>query len=217
MVKIERTPILPPSLAIEKAKNGSYGEQDVIRQLRLDFHEKCYLCGMSPTDLNVEHLVAHHGDPDLKFDWDNLFFCCPHCNGMKNQKKYEKDVLDCCKTDPETVLRQELIEGIVVVTALEDTETARATAALLTDCFERRNTGTREYGCDKRAEALMETMRQLYPVLRKLRAEPSPEKSRHLRTLRGLVDRKHEFAGFTRTYVRQYLTAHPELAPLITL
>ena len=45
MVKIERTPVPPSSLAREKVNtNGNYRESDVIRQLAEDFHEKCYLC-----------------------------------------------------------------------------------------------------------------------------------------------------------------------------
>ena len=45
MIKVERNPVAPASLAIEaKKKNGSYRKPDVIMQLAEDFHEKCYLC-----------------------------------------------------------------------------------------------------------------------------------------------------------------------------
>ena len=44
MVKIERTPTPPKSLAIESQKAwGSYSEPDVIEQLQKDFHDKCYI------------------------------------------------------------------------------------------------------------------------------------------------------------------------------
>ena len=48
MVKIERTPIPPASLAVEKQKAcGSYTKPDVTEQLSQDFHNKCYLCEIS--------------------------------------------------------------------------------------------------------------------------------------------------------------------------
>ena len=58
MVKIERTPTPPASLARESKKaNGSYREPDVIGQLQLDFHKKCYLCEMDELQsVEVEHL-----------------------------------------------------------------------------------------------------------------------------------------------------------------
>lgn len=217
MVKIDRTPTAPASLAIEKAKNGSYREHDVVNQLREDFHEKCYLCELRPSDRHVEHLVAHHGNLDLKFDWNNLFHSCPHCNGVKNQPKYERNVLDCCSVDPETVLHQALVDGRVIVTALIDTVEAETTAALLTDCFELRNTGIRIADCDFRVNELKLTMDQLYRTLARLKTAQVPEHSRSLCSLRGMLDRSYKFAGFTRTYVRQYLTENPELAALITL
>lgn len=47
MVKIERTPTPPASLAIEcKKVHGSYASEDVISQLKKDFHSKCYLLSL---------------------------------------------------------------------------------------------------------------------------------------------------------------------------
>ena len=45
MVKIDRNPIPPVSLTIEKQKAyGSYNKRDVIQQLKEDSHDKCYIC-----------------------------------------------------------------------------------------------------------------------------------------------------------------------------
>ena len=45
MVKCEKSPIPPESLAIEKQKgrNGSYKKPDVVEQLAKDFSNKCYM------------------------------------------------------------------------------------------------------------------------------------------------------------------------------
>ena len=47
MVKIERTFPAPESLAEEAKKSaGSYAKKDVVEQLKKDFHNKCYVCGL---------------------------------------------------------------------------------------------------------------------------------------------------------------------------
>ena len=45
MVKVERSFPAPASLALESQKaNGSYSMPDVVKQLKEDFHNKCYIC-----------------------------------------------------------------------------------------------------------------------------------------------------------------------------
>ncbi len=70
MIKIERNPIPPLSLAIEaKKKDGIYNKPDVIQQLREDSNDKCYICelgGLSdPEDMleqsyENEHVKVHN-------------------------------------------------------------------------------------------------------------------------------------------------------------
>ena len=58
MVKIERNPISPPSLAVEEQKaRGVYNKPDVIQRLKEDSHDKCYICELGGlSDPEVEHL-----------------------------------------------------------------------------------------------------------------------------------------------------------------
>ena len=217
MVKIERSSVAPFSLAIEKAKGTkNYREQDVVLQLNADFHGKCYLCEIDELQsVEVEHLRAHRGtDRDLMFDWNNLFLCCPHCNNMKNRPIYEETILDCCQEDPEKVLDQELVDEHVVVTALADTVEATRTAELLTDCFEKKNTGIRILECQTRINALKTTMIVLY---RALEAYKVNKTEKDLRVLRAMLNRSYKFAGFTRTYVRHHITEYPELALMVQI
>jgi uncharacterized protein (TIGR02646 family) len=96
MVKVNRTKTAPASLAIEKEKGTeNYRERDVVFQLNKDFNGKCYLCEIDKLQsIHIEHLKPHHGkDRDLMFDWNNLFLSCPHCNSVKNQKKYEEHII----------------------------------------------------------------------------------------------------------------------------
>ena len=214
MVKIERTPTPPASLAIEKAKaSGKYNLDDVVTQLHADFHGKCYLCEQNALQsIEVEHLIPHHGDVDLKFDWNNLFYSCAHCNSVKNQTQYESNILDCCKTDPETMIHHALVNGHVVVTPLTGTTDAQNTASLVQDCFELRNRPIRSIESQNKVTALMGTMNLLCKYLAKLENGTS---KRTLQVLRGMLSREYKFAGFTRTYVRDHLDKYPDLAQYV--
>lgn len=88
MIYVEKSQPAPESLAAEKAKKrGSYLCRDVLERLEADFKGKCYLCESKElTSINVEHLVPHRGDQDLKFDWNNMLFSCSHCNNTKLDK-----------------------------------------------------------------------------------------------------------------------------------
>ena len=88
MINIIKSQPAPSCLAIEKTKaSGDYNCGDVTQRLRADFHDKCYLCeskGLIPS--NTDHFVAHQGNINLKFDWNNLFWICGHCNNTKLNK-----------------------------------------------------------------------------------------------------------------------------------
>ena len=222
MVKIERTPTPPASLAIEKEKeengfSGSYNQEDVVDQLNKDFHGKCYLCEQDELQaIEIEHLKPHHGGKyiDLKYDWNNLFFSCSHCNSVKNRLKYEKDILDCCVTDPETVIHQALVNGQVVVKPLLTTPEAQNTADLVQDCFELRNTTIRSLESQNKVTALKRTMNLFFKKLDELENEAN---HRTLRVVRGMLSRQYKFSGFTRTYVRDNIGKYPDLAPYVQL
>ena len=99
MVKIERSFPAPESLADEeKKKNGCYNCKDVVERLKRDFHDKCYICELKHLqDPEVEHLLPHKNGlyPERKFDWNNLFWSCGHCNKVKNNRKYDERIIDC--------------------------------------------------------------------------------------------------------------------------
>jgi len=97
MVYFKKSQPAPISLAIEKEKNsGTYRTEDVIKQIDKDFHSKCYICEQkNPTTINIEHFIPHQGNIDLKFDWNNLFYSCGHCNNVKLAKKEFDNILNC--------------------------------------------------------------------------------------------------------------------------
>ena len=219
MVKVERTFPAPISLEIEKQKkSGSYSEPDVIEQLKKDFHNKCYVCELADLqDPQIEHLLPHkNGEyPERKFDWNNLFWACGHCNGVKNQKKYDDGILDCCREDPEQLIRFYLNEKDVMVMA-DSTENPKAmlTAELIQEVFCIRNTGMRVYKSSYRLRMLRMEMNALYDNLEKIKE--NPESKVVLRKLKALLRRESAFAAFKRCYVREHLEKYPMLAEYLS-
>lgn len=214
MVKIQRTLPAPASLAVEADKpSGSYREPDVIEQLRKDFHDKCYLCGIKKLqDPEVEHLLPHKNGkyPERKFDWNNLFLSCGHCNSIKNQTKYDGGILDCCAQDPEEVIDFRFQEGNVDVVAKEGAdEKAQLTVVLLQEVFNKKNTGMRVYKCETRLRELNKEMNVLYDKLEELKERPDSRIA--LRTLKALLRRESAFAAFKRYYIREHKEQFPQL------
>ncbi len=136
MINIEKSRPAPACLSLEKQKkNGDYKCGEVLERIKDDFHNKCYLCEESePSTINVEHFVPHKGNKDLKFDWNNLFYACGHCNNTKSDKY--NDILDC--TNPSNIILELLKFEIkpfpkekVKITALSPDNQTVSTADLL--------------------------------------------------------------------------------------
>lgn len=91
MIKIERSFPAPASLEIMKKKNRwDYTSKDLTERLQSDFHDKCYICSLKELQSpQIEHLRPHKNGkyPERKFDWNNLFWACGHCNRIKKQQQ----------------------------------------------------------------------------------------------------------------------------------
>lgn len=218
MVKIERTLPAPESLAIEAKKaSGKYDKPDVVEQLRKDAHDKCYICEMKGLqDPVVEHLLPHKDGkyPDRKFDWNNLFWACGHCNGVKNQQKYDEGVIDCYNQDPEELMEFRLTGEAVEVNAKDAADTkAVLTAMLVREVFNLRNTGMRIYKSEMRFQELNKEMNKLYDNLEELRKNPDSRVT--LRKLKAILKRESAFAAFKRNYIRDNKERFPQLGTYI--
>lgn len=214
MVKVERSFPAPNSLAEEAKKaTGKYDKPDVMERLIKDFHNKCYICEMKELqDPNVEHLLPHKNGkyPERKFDWENLFWSCSHCNSVKNNEKYDKGIMDCCKDDPEKFLSFGLTNDDVIITISDsDDEIQKRTALLVTEVFSLKNTTMRVYTSDQRLKLLQKEMDILYKQLEKLHRNPASKVV--MRMIESLLRRESAFAAFKRCYVREHANEYPEL------
>nr|WP_288741009.1 hypothetical protein [uncultured Mediterraneibacter sp.] len=206
MVKVERSFPAPASLKEEAAKkNGNYSEKDVVERLKEDFHDKCYICELKELqDPQIEHLLPHKNGkyPERKFDWNNLFWVCGHCNSVKNQSKYDDGIIDCCQTDPESKIifhcNQENIELISKVNP-SDQETER-TMMLIAEVFNLKNTGMRVEKSSMRFKSLQKEMNLLFDNLELLRNQPDSKLVKRklkalLRRSRRLLHSKERMSG----------------------
>lgn len=220
MVKVKRSFPAPESLAAEAEKAaGRYDKPDVIRRLKEDFHNKCYICGMKDLqDPNVEHLLPHKNGkyPERKYDWENLFWSCSHCNSVKNNGKYDEGIMDCCRQDPEEYLKFKLENDNVAVNVRDkDDDLQKRTAGLITETFSLKNTGMRTYTSDERLRLLQKEMNLLYKQLEKI--HKNPESKIAMRTTCSLLRRESAFAAFKRCYVREHAAEYPQLQEYVAL
>lgn len=211
MVKVERSSPAPASLAVEKTKaNGSYNEPDVVETLVRDFNNKCYICELDQLqDPQVEHLRPHFNGKyiDRKFDWNNLFWSCSHCNGVKNKRIYDENIIDCCTSDPEKRIYFRLHNGKIDVTAIDSTDyDAEITAKLVTEVFSTANTGMRVYKSDLRFKELNKEMNKFYNALDEIAKNPKSSFAQN--KLRALIRKESRFAAFKRCYIREYQTQY---------
>ncbi|SHN64289.1 TIGR02646 family protein [Butyrivibrio hungatei DSM 14810] len=218
MVKIERSKPAPKSLQIAKKKGkGSYRREDVIDRLREDFHDKCYLCETKGLqDPEVEHRLPHQNGKNLKrkYDWNNLFWSCGHCNNVKNKYYYSKNIIDCCKVDPEELLVFVAAdESIQIEPVNKKKRSAKVTADLLNDVYNLTNTGIRLAACDNRVKGVFIQMNLLFNAINNYIDDSSNKDYED--TLKALLSRESEYAAFKRSYIRENKDLYPDVYGLI--
>jgi hypothetical protein len=85
-----------------------YQTGPVYELLKQDFQGKCYICeDDKPDKIEVEHRDSHKGNSAKKYDWNNLFYSCGHCNHAKGTR-YD-DIIDCTQIDPERFISLKLM------------------------------------------------------------------------------------------------------------
>jgi uncharacterized protein (TIGR02646 family) len=137
MIYFQKSQPAPKSLTSEKAKkNGTYRTNEVIERLSADFKNKCYICELKSTTLQIEHFKPHRNNVNLMFDWNNLFWACGHCNNIKGDNLLYDNILNCTdKThDIENKLKfifQPFAAERVEIQVIDNSETTKNTQKLL--------------------------------------------------------------------------------------
>jgi len=219
MIRIERKVTDKSRKAVEslrkaKATNASYNTPEVNAALREMFHGKCYLCeNKQSTSYQIEHLISHHGNTELKYNWNNLFWVCAHCNNTKLDK-YEP-IIDCTKKNVEEAIafRKKGYFGTeeeLVFDQLEPNVETENTIHLLQDVY---------YGTTPQKEVegkiLRRTLRkelsQFKEYVREYQEAEEEEKEDLKCLLKQQLGDSSPFAAFKRWLIRDNKEAYPEL------
>ena len=223
MIKVERkitekSKKATESLEIEKSKNGSYNTPEVNAALKEMFHGKCYICeNKQVTSYHIEHLVPHRGDRDLKYDWNNLFLACAHCNNTKSDKF--DPIIDCAKENVEELIafRKEGYFGTdekLVFDMLDSRIETQNTVKLLQEVY---------YGStpQKKMEAIIlrrmlrKELSEFKEYVREYKEAEEEEKEDLMCELKQQLRDSSPFVAFKRWLIRDNKEAYPELLAYI--
>ncbi len=202
----------------EKLKNGSYNTPEVNAALKEMFHGKCYICeNRQIVSCHIEHLNPHRGNTELKFDWDNLFLSCAHCNNTKSDK-YDP-IIDCTKENVERMIafRKEGYFGTdekLVFEMLDRRVETENTVKLLQEVY---------YGStpQKKMEAkilrrmLRKELSEFKEYVREYKEAEDEEKEDLKFLLQQQLKDSSPFAAFKRWLIRDNKDAYSELLPYI--
>ena len=200
MVRLSKSQ-LPPGIMIRSEQD--YREGKVFETLVSDCHGKCYICEDKPSTINVEHIIPHRGDPCLRFDWNNLFIACGHCNSIKHAK-YD-DILDPTECDPEEhiALTVEISDNLVdhvQIEALTEDDSTKQTVELLGLVYNGGSTDIKNIECSNlRNEHLMPVIRTFLQYIRNYHDEPDLGYDNMIN--KG-IDRSSAFAAIKRKIIR---------------
>ena len=175
----------------------------IIQSLEYDFENKCYICEeKAPKDINVEHFISHQGDENLKYDWNNLFLSCRHCNDIKSTD-YD-NLLNCtASTDNvDTALRyycKPMPKEYAVFDILIPSAQATQSKELLDKCFNGEHTGQKKLEGSNLRSLLLKEIRNFQELL--FDYEEDNDHS-YLVKIRYQLSNKSAFTAFKRWMIR---------------
>lgn len=213
MLYFEKSQPAPDCLVQEKLKvSGDYKCGCVLERLKSDFKNKCYICeSKAPASVNVEHFKSHQGNKDLKFDWDNLFYACAHCNNTKLAKF--DDILNC--TDSNHGVENKLnyyfnpfpFEKIKITVNADDNKTLE-TQKLLNAVFNGTTT-LKEIESDNIRDELLGQIQHFQKYLTKYFKDTNDAKEKK-RCLKKIKEHLNSASAFT-SFKRQIIKDNPQL------
>jgi hypothetical protein len=148
--------------------------------------------------VNVEHRVPHKGDLGLKYDWNNLFLSCTHCNNTK-LGKYD-DIIDPTSTDPEDCMRFTM-DGLrknVTITKIDGGEDVDITIGLL-DCVYNGTTDMKRFEANVLRGKIRDELARFRAQIKLYNSEPTEELRAYIN---GQIAKASLFAAFKRSIVR---------------
>ena len=214
MVKIERkvtekSQLAVQSLAKEKIKSsGKCNTDEIVEALREIFHNKCYICeNKNATEWEVEHLIPHGDNIDLKFDWENLFWACGHCNHIKGNKF--TPIFDCTKVAVDEIISFRKVGYFGIeeslkfekIDSVSDDKKIQITCALLDRVFTGK-TLQEQVGAKILRHEVQNELSEFKNYVRDYNEAIGEDKKDLFATIRNRLKSNSKFAAFKRWIVR---------------
>jgi hypothetical protein len=196
-----------PSTAPASIARNQYNKEDVLAALQPMFFDKCYLCERDEIqDVEVEHFVPHKNDEALKYDWDNLYYSCSRCNGIKSSTHI--NLLDCASSDDVGCMISCLMPSVpggdvkVEATSAAPCVNTTNTITLLEKCYNLDNTALRSISRDSLMDHMWDNFTDLLKERQVLRNKKSgrSEKTVAAERIEAMLDVTYPFSIFWRYY-----------------
>lgn len=220
MIYFEKSQPAPECLAKEKLKEenkekglrktgGKYDCGCVLERLKKDFKNKCYICeSKAPTTINIEHFKPHkEKDINLKFDWNNLFWACGHCNNTKLAQF--DDILNCTdlNDDIENALKYDVKpfpHESVRIEALNNDSRTEKTRALLLAVFNGTTTQNKIFSSSNLREKLLKEIRDYQGHLCDYYDDTisAEDKNHALKNIKSHLNAASAFTAFKRQVIK---------------
>jgi len=209
MIYFKKSQPAPDCLAIEFLKaDGNYNCDCVLERLQKDFKNKCYLCESKIySSVNIEHFKPHHNGKYkiLKFDWNNLFLACGHCNNIKSVKF--DNILNC--TDLNDTIEEKInyyFQGapteLVKITVNSNDDKTLQTQELLLAIYNG-TTQQKKLESENIRDTLAEEIANFLKYLRRHRKEyDTKEKKRYCRKIEKHLKNTSAFTAFKRQIIK---------------
>jgi hypothetical protein len=204
MFNVTRNLSAPPSLAAQIR----YDSTDVLKALKSIFLDKCYLCeSKNPHSINVEHFDPHKGSVSKKFDWNNLFYACGRCNGIKSAT--HTNLLNCTDATADIAravkhLPPRSPAGKVEIYAMDTDPRTLATVNLLEQIY---NSDTKSFNKQLTAvylrKAIYKKVLRFLELVHEYYDDETPlgDKAAALTRMQRFMDSDQEYSAFLRWIV----------------
>jgi uncharacterized protein (TIGR02646 family) len=182
-----------------------YRSKEVIETLREIFYGKCYLCEDETPNPEIDHFIPREADPAKTYDWNNLYYICSRCNGIK---RTATDILDCCNAavDVSRAIKcvvPSIPDDDIIVDAQDNCETAKNTADLLNRCYNEKNTGNRGITRELLHERIFEEYSGFIKYRTALKSKKSPprQKDEAKQRLLNMTQDSYPFSIFWKWHI----------------
>jgi hypothetical protein len=181
----------------------NYNTLEVLQRLEQDFKNKCYICEQKEaTNINIEHFVAHQGDDSLKYDWNNLFLSCSHCNNIKLNNY--NNLLNCTISTDEVDIAlhyycKPMPKEYAVFNIEIPSNEATKTKDLLDKCFNGEHTPQKKLESSNLRSMLLEEIRKFQELLFDYEED---ENDSYLIKIKYELSNKSAFTAFKRWMIR---------------